>query len=367
MGARRLALHDRHLELGARMVDFAGYRMPLSYSTIIDEHRAVRGRGGFFDVSHMGEVFVRGPEAETFLNRMTVNNVARLQESQVQYSAMMTPEGGIVDDLLVHRFDRERFLLVVNAANRKKDLDWLTAHLDSDLEIADRSEDYTLLAFQGPEAYRLVLDRADADLSELPYYWFSESKLRGVPAIIARTGYTGERGFEIYVRNELADELWMALVPEALERGLKPAGLGARDSLRLEMKFALYGNDIDEGTSTIEADLGRITKSRKKCDFQGKEVVLRQKSEGVRRRLVGFVMLGRGIPRKEQTCHAGDEEIGVVTSGGHSPMLGRAIGMAYLRSDLAQPDSEFEVDLRGRRQPARVVPTPFYQPEVPCK
>jgi aminomethyltransferase len=367
MGALETVLHASHLAAGGKLVDFAGYRMPIQYGSMLEEHLLVRRKGGIFDVSHMGEFFVQGPQAEAFLDRMTVNHVARLAHGQVQYSAMMTPGGGIVDDLLVHRFDDERFLLVVNASNRAKDLAWLQAHLEPGVEVVDRSDEFSLLALQGREAYGLVLELADQDLSDLPYYWFREGSLGGLPLILARTGYTGERGFELYVENARAAELWERLLPALQERGMGPVGLGARDSLRLEMKFALYGNDIDETTSTIEANLDWITRTKKKRDFLGKEVVLRHKAEGVDRRLVGFELLERGIPRHGQPCFLGDEPVGTVTSGGHSPVLDKAIGMAYLRPPLDAVGSGFQVELRGRRVPARVVPTPFVELEVPSR
>jgi len=367
MSAKETALHSRHLAAGAKMVDFAGYRMPVQYGSMIEEHLLVRRSGGVFDVSHMGEFFVEGPGAEAFLERMTVNQVAKLAHGQVQYSAMMTPAGGIVDDLLVHRFDDERFMLVVNASNRAKDWAWLSGHAGDGVRLADRSDEFSLLALQGREAYRLVLELADQPLEDLPYYWFREGSLGGIPLILARTGYTGERGFELYVENARAAELWDRLLPGLRERGMGPVGLGARDTLRLEMKFALYGNDIDDTTSTIEANLDWITKAKKPVDFLGKEVVLAHKRQGAPRKLVGFELLERGIPRHGQECWVDGERAGVVTSGGHSPVLDKAIGMAYLRPPLDAVGGEFEVELRGRRARARVVPTPFVELEVPCR
>lgn len=367
MSAQATALHDRHLACGAKMVDFAGYRMPIQYGSIIEEHLLVRRLGGVFDVSHMGEFFVEGPGAEAFLDSVTVNHVASLAHGQVQYSAFMTPEGGIVDDLLVHRMDDTHFMLVVNASNRDKDWAWLQAHVGEGVTLNDRSDEFSLLALQGREAYQLVLRMADQDLTDLPYYWFREGSLGGIPLILARTGYTGERGFELYVKNERAGELWDLLMPALREGGMGPIGLGARDSLRLEMKYALYGNDIDGGTSTLEADLGWITKMKKGRPFLGLEVLQRQKAQGLQRKLVGFEVLGRGIARHGQDCLMDGLSIGQVTSGGHSPVLGKAIGMAYLALPHAVNGVEFEVDLGGRRCAARVVPTPFVQLEVPCR
>jgi len=349
------------------MVDFAGYRMPIQYGSIIEEHLLVRRLGGVFDVSHMGEFFVEGPGAEAFLDTVTVNHVASLAHGQVQYSAFMTPQGGIVDDLLVHRMDDTRFMLVVNASNRAKDWAWLQSHVGEGVTLTDRSDEYSLLALQGREAYQLVLRMADQDLSDLPYYWFREGSLGGIPLILARTGYTGERGFELYVKNEQAAALWDLVMPALREGGMGPIGLGARDSLRLEMKYALYGNDIDDGTSTLEADLGWITKMKKGRPFLGLEYLQRQKAEGLSRRLVGFEVQGRGIARHGQDCFMDGQKIGVVTSGGHSPVLGKAIGMAYLALPHAVTGVDFEVDMGGRRSAARVVPTPFVQLDVPCR
>ncbi|MCB9475195.1 MAG: glycine cleavage system aminomethyltransferase GcvT [Candidatus Delongbacteria bacterium] len=367
MSIKSTALLSVHEKLGARIVDFAGYRMPLQYTSILDEHQAVRQAAGVFDVSHMGEFFVSGTGVRAFLDSVTVNNVARLKHGQIHYSAMMTPQGGIVDDLLVYCQDDEHFMLVVNASNRDKDLAWLKSHCPAGITIDDQSDDWSLLAVQGPLAWPLIVGLSDEPgLDEVPYYWFRHGHLRGIPAIISRTGYTGERGFELYVRNEHAVALWELLFREGEAIGLKPIGLGARDTLRLEMKFALYGNDIDDTTSTIEANLGWITKARK-GDFQGSEVVKRHLAEGAPRLLVGFELVEKGIARHGHSCWSGDQEVGVVTSGAMSPSLGRPIGMAYLPPALAAEGSEFQVEIRGRRLAARVVPTPFYNPEVPCK
>lgn len=367
MSAKPTALHDRHLACGAKMVDFAGYRMPIQYGSMIEEHMAVRRMGGVFDVSHMGEFFVEGPDAEAFLDSVTVNNVSALAHGQVQYSALPTPEGGIVDDLLVHRMDDTHFMLVVNASNRDKDWAWLNRHKQGAVTLTDRSDEYSLLALQGREAYQLVLELADQPLADLPYYWFRTGSLAGIPLILARTGYTGERGFELYVKNEQALALWDAVMPEMQKRGMGPVGLGARDSLRLELKYALYGNDIDDATSTLEADLGWITKLKKGRDFLGRDLLLKQKAQGLSRRLVGFEMTGRGIGRHGQGCFLGDQRVGTVTSGGHSPVLGKGIGMAYLDLPHDVVGLEFEVDLNGRRGAARVVNTPFVELEVPCR
>ncbi len=368
MSAKPTALLAVHQEAGARLVEFAGYSMPLQYTGILDEHRAVREAAGVFDVSHMGEFRVRGAEARQFLNQVTVNNTRKLEIGQVQYSAMMTPEGGIVDDLLVYCEADDNFMLVVNASNRAKDMAWLLKHAPQGMTLGDESDETSLLAVQGPKAWPLVCRLCDeGGLEELPYYWFRHGHIGGIPALISRTGYTGERGFELYVRNEDAVALWRLLFREGESIGLKPIGLGARDTLRLEMKFALYGNDIDESTSTIEANLAWITRHKKPVDFLGKEVVKRHLAEGPPRLLVGFELEDRGIARHGALCYKGDTEIGRVTSGAMSPSLGKAIGMAYLNSGEEAEGNEFSVDVRGKRLKARVVPTPFYKPETPCK
>jgi aminomethyltransferase len=367
MDMKRTALYEKHLALNAHMVEFTGYAMPVYYNSIIEEHKSVRTNGGIFDVSHMGEVFVSGADAQTFLNKMTVNNVSKLVDGQVQYSAMMTPEGGIVDDLLVHRFNQDKFMLVINASNREKDLSWLKQHLQGDVVMQDLSDEFSLLALQGHLAYDMILDLADQDLASIEYYNFIEGSIKGIPLIIARTGYTGERGFELYVDNSRAGELWDLVYAAGQKIGVVPIGLGARDSLRLEMKFALYGNDIDDSTSTIEADLGWITRAKKKGGFLGKEVVVKHKTDGVKRKLIGFELKGRGIPRPGQICVLDGQEIGKVTSGCMSPMLAKGIGMAYLRTDCISEGTSFQIRQARKELDACVVPTPFYHPEVSCK
>ena len=367
MSIKSTALLSVHEKLGARIVDFAGYYMPLQYTSILDEHQAVRTTVGVFDVSHMGEFMVSGPGVKAFLDSVTVNNVAKLKHGQIHYSAMMTPEGGIVDDLLVYCRDDEHFMLVVNASNRDKDFAWLKSHCPAGVTLEDHSDDWSLLAVQGPKAWPLICRLSDEPgLETVPYYWFRDGHLRGIPVIFSRTGYTGERGFELYVRNEHAVALWNLLFEEGAADGIRPIGLGARDTLRLEMKFALYGNDIDDTTSTIEANLGWITRE-KKGEFLGRSVVLNHLAGGATRLLVGFELLDKGIARHGYTCWHEGREVGVVTSGAMSPSLGKAVGMAYLPIALSTEGSLFEVDIRGRKLAAKVVPTPFYNPEVPCK
>jgi aminomethyltransferase len=356
----RTPLHAEHVRLGAKMVPFAGYDMPVQYpSGITAEHRSVRERAGIFDVSHMGEFEIRGPAALDLVQRISVNDASRLAVGQAQYSAMCTEEGGIVDDLLVYRY-ADHFMLVVNASNRQKDLRWIErAASGLDVAVVDRSDEIALIAIQGPLAREIVRPLAGFPVEEIGYYRFRMGEVAGVPATVSGTGYTGEDGFELYVPASEATKLWGALMAAGEEKGLRPAGLGARDSLRLEMGYPLYGNDLDDAHTPLEAGLGWLTKLDK-GDFIGRDALVRQKAEGVGRRLVGIVLTERGFPRPGYTVLAGDAEVGVVTSGTVSPTLGEGIAMAYVPADLATPDTELGVDLRGRSAGAIVVRPPFY-------
>lgn len=359
MPEKHLILHNRHTALGAKMVPFAGYIMPVQYSGIIDEHMAVRKSVGVFDVSHMGEFEVRGADAERFLNRMTTNNVARLEPGGIQYSAMLYDDGGIVDDLLVYCLGKH-YMMVVNAANIDKDYKWLESHLGGDVELKDISDQITLLAVQGPHAVDLIRKITDEPLDEIKYYNFKMGRIGGVDALISRTGYTGEDGFELYVNRSASGKLWDAVFIYEQKFGLKPVGLGARDSLRLEVGYCLYGNDIDQTTNPIEAGLGWIVKSKKIGGFIGKEPVLRAK-ERTSRKLVGFVVNDKGIARQKADVYFDGEKVGYVTSGGFSPMLNKAIGLAYIDKPHTEVGTAIEIDRRGRRMKAEIVQTPFYQ------
>ena len=357
---KRTPLYSVHRELGAKMVDFGGWEMPVEYRGIREEHRAVRERAGLFDVSHMGEFAVEGPDALAFLQRLTSNDVSKLEDGRCQYSAMLTERGTFVDDLLVYRLGPEKYLLVVNAGNTPKDF----AHALSiargfRVKVDDRSADYALLALQGPRAEEVLATMTDADLAAIPYYGFVEARVSGSPAIVSRTGYTGESGFEVYCDPGAAPRLFREILEAGRPFDVAPCGLGARDTLRLEAKMALYGNDIDDTTTPLEADLGWIVKLNK-GDFEGREALARQKAQGLRRKLVGFELLDRGIARHgyETRSPAGT---GVVTSGIPSPTLGKSIGLAYLPLADASVGAEFQVDLRGRPARARVVETPFYK------
>jgi aminomethyltransferase len=361
---KRTPLYSLHRELGAKLIDFGGWEMPVQYEGILEEHRAVRERAGVFDVSHMGELEVRGPGALAALQRLTPNDVARLSDGRSQYSAFLTEQGTFVDDLLVYRRAPDDFLLVVNASNTDKDFGWAVQRIGSDASVEDRSEAYALIAFQGPAAARILSGVTEPDPTGLPYYAFATARVFGEPALVSRTGYTGEDGFELYLPPGSAEKVFRGLLDAGRAEGVKPCGLGARDTLRLEAKMALYGNDIDETVTPWEADLGWIVKMGK-GEFTGRDALARQKERGVPRRLVGFEMRDRGIARHGYRARTAAGE-GVVTSGTHSPTLGRPIGLALLPTGASAVGTEFEVQIRGRAAGARVVETPFYRRrEVP--
>lgn len=355
-----------HRDLGAKIVEFAGYLMPVSYAGIIEEHRAVRTRVGLFDVSHMGEFIVSGPGAAGLVQKVTTNDVSRIAKGRVQYSAMCLPSGGIVDDLLVYHMG-DAFMLVVNASNMAKDLAWIReAAAGTAVEVRDRSDATSLLAVQGPRSHQVLAALAGRDLSAMPYYSWTEATLRGVPAIVSRTGYTGEAGYEIYFDSspEPARTLWEAIMEAGREHGIQPAGLGARDTLRLEMGYCLYGNDIGETTNAIEAGLGWITKFDK-GEFIGRGALLAVKEAGPARRLCGFVLdEPRAVPRQHYPVLAGGKEVGEVTSGTLSPTLDRGIGMGYVPAALSAPGTAVAVSIRGRTAPAATVRLPFVKSNV---
>jgi aminomethyltransferase len=342
------------------MVPFAGFEMPVQYpSGITAEHRAVRERIGLFDVSHMGELEVRGRDALALVQRISVNDASKLAVGQAQYSAMCLSHGGIVDDLLVYRYE-DHYMLVVNASNHDKDLAWVRdAARGLSVDVDDRSDDVALLALQGPRAREVLRPLADVDVNEIGYYRFRPGSVAGVRGTISATGYTGEDGFELYVPAERAVGLWNALLEAGRAQEIVPAGLGARDSLRLEMGYPLYGNDLDEAHTPLEAGLGWLTKLDK-GDFIGRDALVAQKQSGIARRLVGFVLEERGFPRPGYALRLGGADVGAVTSGTVSPTLGEGIGMGYVPAALAEPGTHIEVDLRGRAARARVVRPPFH-------
>jgi aminomethyltransferase len=359
---RKTPLNAVHRELSAKMVDFGGWDMPVEYSGLIGEHLAVRQAAGLFDVSHMGEFELTGPGALAFLQRVTSNDAAKLAIGQAQYSALPLPSGAPADDVILYRRGDAHYLMVVNASNVGKDLAWLRGQEPADCELVDRSDAYALLALQGPRAQEILQTLTAVDLPKVKYYHFADGSVGGVPLTIARTGYTGEDGFELFVAPEHAPDLWKAITAAGADKGLLPAGLGARDTLRLEAKMCLYGNDMDETTTLVEAGLGWIVSlSDAKGDFPGRSVLAAQKQAGTERKLVGFEMTGRGIARHGYPAIAADGTVGAVTSGSYAPYLQKNIGLVYLPAARAAVGTEFDVEIRGRRVPARVVPTPFYK------
>lgn len=356
---KKTALYDVHERLGAKIVPFAGFFMPVYYSSIIEEHRRVRSTVGLFDVSHMGEFEVRGDDALDFIQRMTTNHVGALDVNQVQYSTMCYPDGGIVDDLLVYRLE-DHFLLVVNAANLDKDFEWLQRNLQGEVQFKNMSDEITLLALQGPRAEEVLSPLVNVDLSQLVYYYCQPCEAKGHPALISRTGYTGEDGFEIYLDSHSSVAVWNAVMEAGRLYDIQPVGLGARDTLRLEMKYALYGNDIDQTTHPLEAGLGWVVKFDK-GDFIGRESLLKAKKDGLRRKLVGFETYGNVFPRKGFRIHKDGNEIGSVTSGTFSPSLKKGIGLGYVAIEYAKIGTEINLEIRGKRVDGLVVKTPFYK------
>jgi aminomethyltransferase len=353
-------LTDRHRQQGAKLVPFAGFSMPVQYDSISAEHRAVRERAGLFDISHMGELRVSGAGAAAFLDRMTVNDVLGLAVDQAHYSCLCRPDGGILDDVVLYRLE-DGFLMVVNASNVEKDWAWLSNHVPADVTIEDQSDLTALLALQGPRAAEILAPLASVDVNAIRYYWKADGVVAGAEALISRTGYTGEDGFELYVHRDDAAGLWSALLAAGEAHGLVPAGLGARDTLRLEMKYALYGNDIDETTNPIEAGLGWIVRLDK-GDFIGREALARVRAEGPHRKLVGFKLLERAFPRPHYPVRLGGARTGEeVRSATVSPTLGWGIGTCYLSSAAARKGTGLEIEIRGKAVAAEVVSTPFYK------
>ena len=344
------------------MTIFGGWEMPVQYQGISEEHRAVRTAAGLFDVSHMGEIEIAGRDALAAVQRITSNDAGRLGVGQAQYSALTTSEGTPVDDVLVYRLAEDHFLLVVNAANTGKDRDWIAAALDAaeDAVAVDTSRRYALLALQGPRSLEILQALTVVELDGLRYYTFANGEVAGVRATISRTGYTGEDGFELFVAPQSAEAVWAALVEAGAPAGLRPAGLGARDTLRLEASMRLYGQDIDESTTLLEAGLGWIV-GWDKGEFVGREALVAQRAAGVNRRLVGFEMLDHGIARAGYDIYVHGERVGRVTSGTWAPSLGMAIGMAYVPAASSAVDTSIAVEIRGRRAQARIVRMPFYK------
>ena len=355
-------LNQIHRELGARMVDFGGWDMPVQYSGVIEEHLAVRQAAGLFDVSHMGEVEVTGSNALAFIQYLTINDASKLVDGQIQYSAFCYPEGGVVDDVTLYRFNKSRFLFCVNASNTDKDFAWMQKILSesamTDVTLSNRSAEFAQIALQGPKAEKILSALTDVPLAEVVYYHFCEGVVAGVEMIISRTGYTGEDGFELYLPSSAAVEVWRQLMATGAPHGLLPIGLGARDTLRLEKGYALYGHELSQEISPLEAGLAWITKLDKD-DFVGKAALVAQKANGMPRQRVGLVMQERGVPREGYLVFAGDREVGVVTSGTMSPTLMNGVALALVEPSVAKADNELQVAIRNRRMSAKVARPPF--------
>jgi len=358
MSEKKTPLYDQHMALGGNMVNFGGYLLPTQYSGIKQEHNAVRTVAGLFDVSHMGEFFISGQDAQIFLEKVTINDISSLSNGQAQYSAMCYKNGGIVDDLLVYKREHD-FMLVVNATNIEKDLNWLQSQVIGDVKIENKSNDIGLVALQGPRSREILQTLTDTFLMNIQFYNFVESNLGGNKCIISRTGYTGELGFEIYADSDKISGIWDGIMAAGKDKGLMPAGLGCRDTLRMEMKYVLYGNDIDETTTPIEAGLGWITRLGKD-DFIGKDALLKAKSN-VTRRLVCLKMSERAIPRKGCPIIVDNNIVGEITSGTMSPSLDEGIGMGYLKEELTNAGTKLLVDIRGRLKTSTVIKPPFYR------
>lgn len=358
---KKTPLFEEHVKAGARIVPFAGFLMPIQYSGIIEEHRAVRDAMGAFDLSHMGELEVTGPDAVTAIDRLLTNDIVGLDEGQVRYSPMCYPDAGIVDDLLVYRFE-DHLMLVVNASNIEKDLDWIRENLRGNVRVEDISDETALIAIQGPRSEGFLQRFADLSLADLGYYHFGSGRVSGKDVTISRTGYTGEDGFELYLSPVDAAPVWETLLASGAEDGLRPIGLGARDTLRLEAGYMLYGNDIDETTSPLEAGLGWTVKLDGP-EFIGCNLLERQKAEGVTRRMVAVTMLDRAIPRQHHAIRLAGNRVGELTSGTFSPTFGHGIGLGYVRREHARTGTDVDIEVREVAHPAKIVKKPMYKRE----
>jgi aminomethyltransferase len=355
---QRTPLYERHVRAGARLVEFAGWEMPVQYEGILAEHEAVRTKVGLFDVSHMGEVIFRGPKALEALNKVFTNDLGKVVAGQAQYGCLCRESGGIVDDVVVYRRGEADLLVCVNAGNRQKDFEWLAGHAGG-ADVSNESDAWAQLALQGPLAAQLLQRLTKVNLSQMRSYRFTPGEVAGVACLVARTGYTGEDGFELFCASEKGPALWDALMAAGGPEGITPCGLGARDSLRLEMAYRLYGSDMDDSTTPLEAGLAWVVKLDK-GEFVGREALQRQREQGVAKKLVGFTLTDPGIPRHGYAVQNDGRKVGEVTSGTKSPSLGTSIGLAYVPTALAAEGSAFQVDIRGRAAAARVVKTPFY-------
>lgn len=359
-GIKRTPLYGAHRRAGAKMVEFAGWEMPVQYSGVIDEHVAVRTRAGLFDVSHMGEIEIRGPGALELCQKLSANNVSRIKLQQAQYNLLMNEQGGIVDDVIFYRIEPDYFLICVNASNSDKDFAWIQKQADGSVQLENASSRYAQLALQGPLAEKILRPLTSLQLSEIKSFFFAQGDVSSVQCLVARTGYTGEDGFELYCNSADAEKLWNALLESGRPMGMELAGLGARDTLRLEKSYPLYGHELNDTTTPLEAGLEWVTKLAK-GPFIGREVLVKQKEDGVQRKLVGLEVLEPGIARSEYLLFKNEKPIGRVTSGTKSPTLGKAIALAYVSVEEAQLDNPIQVEIRGRRIRAKTVALPFYR------
>jgi len=362
MAEKKTPLYQTHLASGAKLIEFGGWLMPVQYAGILEEHRAVRERAGLFDVSHMGEIRITGPDAIKFVNYLVTNDISKLAVNQIMYSPMCYPDGGVVDDLLVYRLGEQELLLVVNAANTDKDFTWIKeAAANFNVEAVNISDNVAQLALQGPKAEAILQKLTDVDLKAIKYYWLQQDvPVQGIRCLVSRTGYTGEDGFEIYCQPAEVTKLWSLLLEAGKEEGLVPAGLGARDTLRFEACLPLYGHELSETITPLEAGLGFFVKLTKD-DFIGKEALAKQKAEGVKRKIMALEIIGRGIARQDYRCLAGGQEIGVVTSGSYAPTLNKNLALALIAADKAEVGQEIAVEIRGKEVAAVVVNKPFYK------
>jgi aminomethyltransferase len=360
---KQTPLYAVHRAAGAKFVDFGGWEMPVQYASILEEHRAVRTSVGLFDVSHMGEIEIRGPGAQAVVQRLTTNDAAKLEAFQVQYTTLCYPHGGIVDDLTVYRLGPEHFLLCVNAANIEKDFAWIVEQAHGDADITNTSAQIAQLALQGRYAQATLQPLCEISLDAIRYYWSTKARVQGIDALISRTGYTGEDGFELYCPAVQGPELWSTLMEAGAPYGIKPIGLGARDTLRLEMGYALYGNDITAETTPLQAGLAWIVKLNK-GDFIGRDALAKERAEGIKRRLVGLEMIDRGVARAHYHIQVDGQVVGEMTSGTVSPSLNKGIGLGYVRTEYAKVGTPLQIDIRGKLAQARVAATPFYPSQV---
>lgn len=364
MTAKQTPLYETHLRYGGKIVEFGGWALPVQYTGIKEEHQAVRTKAGLFDVSHMGEVLVSGPDALVLLQKLMTNDVAKLQTNQILYTPMCYPDGGIVDDLLIYKKAANEYLLVINAANIEKDWQWLRDNIqDFAVKLENISDETAQLALQGPLAETILAELTDTKLSEIAYYWFKpEVEIAGKKVLVSRTGYTGEDGFEIYCRPDEIVHLWEMLMEAGKPLGLLPAGLGCRDTLRFEACLPLYGHELSAAISPVEAGIGFFVKLDK-GEFNGREALAEQKAQGPKRKVVGFVMLDRGIARAEYPVMANGVRIGTVTTGSYSPTLNKNLGLALIQADYAKVGTKIEIDIRGKNLAAEVIGKPFYKRE----